>query len=117
MAGGDAKPPALAHRKMDDAAVPAQHSPVEIDDIAGLGGAGFKPLDDVRVAARRHETDDLAVVLVGDRKAETAGKLPRLPLCLVAPRKPPHLELLARCGKPATALVALFLAGALGRAA
>ena len=102
---------------MDDAAVPAQHSPVEIDDIAGLGGAGFEPLDDVRVAARRHETDVLAVVLVGDRKAETAGKLPRLPLCLVAQRKPQHLELLARGGKQEIALVALFLAGAIERAA
>src|SRR5438034_736084 len=74
MTGSDAKPPALAHRKMDDAAVPAQHSPIEIDDIAGLGGAGFEPLDDIRVAARRHETDVLAVVLVGDCKAETAAK-------------------------------------------
>src|SRR5437763_12951783 len=98
MTGGDAKPPALAHRKMDDAAVPAQHSPVEIDNIAGLGGAGLEPLDDVRVAAPRHEKDVLAVVLDSDRKAETAGKLPRLPLCLDAHRKPQHLELLPPCG-------------------
>src|SRR5262249_29689926 len=57
MAGGDAEPAALADGEMDDAGMPAQQTAVEIDDVAGYGGAGLEPLDHLGVAARRHEAD------------------------------------------------------------
>ena len=60
----------LADGEMDDAGVAPEHAAVEIDDLARLRGARLQPLDDVGVAAGRHEADVLAVVLVGDRKAE-----------------------------------------------
>src|SRR5262249_49670507 len=113
MAGGDAEPAALADGEMDDAGMPAQQTAVEIDDVAGYGGAGLEPLDHLGVAARRHEADVLAVMLVGNREAEAAGKLARLHLGLVTQRKAQQVELLARGGKEKIALVALFLAGAI----
>ena len=70
IAGGDAEAAPLADGEMDDAVVAAEHPAVEIDDVAGLGRARPQPLDDVGVAAGRHEADVLAVVLVGDRKPE-----------------------------------------------
>src|SRR5262249_58248312 len=86
MAGGEAQPPPLADGEMDDAGMSAQHAAVEIDDVARLGRARLEPLDHLRIAARRHEADVLAVVLVGDREVEPARKLPRLGLGLVAER-------------------------------
>src|SRR5262249_30453606 len=117
VAGGDAEPAALADGEMDDAGMPAQHAAVEIDDLARLGRARLEPLDHLGVAARRHEADVLAVVLVGDREAVPARKLPRLGLGLVAEREAQHLELLARGGKEEIALIALLLARAIERAA
>ncbi len=91
--------------------------PVEIDDVAGLGGARLEPLDHLGVAAGRHEADVLAVVLVGDRQLEPARQLAGLGLGLVAERKAQELELLGRGGEQKVALVALLLAGAIERAA
>src|SRR5260221_8756718 len=102
---------------MDDAGMSAQHAAVKIDDVARLGRARLEPLDHLGVAARRHEADVLAVVLVGDREAEPARKLPRLGLGLVAKREAQRLELLARGGKEEIALIALLLARAIERAA
>src|SRR5262249_11682574 len=79
--------------------------------------ARLEPLDHLGVAARRHKADVLAVVLVGDREAEAARQLARLGLGLVAEREAQRLELLARGGKEEIALIALFLARAIERAA
>src|SRR6516164_333349 len=117
MAGGDAESPPLADGEMDDAGMSAQHAAVEIDDLARLGCAGLEPLDHLGVAARRHEADVLAVVLVGNREAEPARQLARLGLGLVAEREAERLELLARGGKEEIALIALLLARAIERAA
>ena len=102
---------------MDDAVVAAEHAAVEIDDVAGLGGARPQPLDHLGVAPGRHEADVLAVVLVGDRKIEAARQLARLGLGAVAERKAQRIELLARGGEQEIALVALGFAGAVERAA
>src|SRR6266508_6979359 len=117
MAGSDAEPPPLADGEMDDARMTAEHPALEIDDVAGLGGPGLEPLDHLGVAARRYEADVLAVVLVGDRKSKPAGKFARPRLGLVAERKAQHPELLARGRKQKIALVALFVARAVERAA
>src|SRR5262249_5395257 len=117
MAGSDAEPSPLAHGEMDDAGMSAQHAAVEMDDVARLGRAGLEPLDHLGVAARRHEADVLAVVLVGDREAEPARQLARLRLGLVAEREAQHLELIARGGKEEIALIALLLARTIERAA
>ena len=45
MPGGDAETAPLPDREMDDAVVAADHAAVEIDDVAGLGGARPQPLD------------------------------------------------------------------------
>ena len=95
----------------------AEHPAVKINDLAGLGSAGLEPLDHLCVAPRGYEADVLAVVLIGDRQSEPAGKLPRLRLGLVAERKAQHPELLARGRKQKIALVALFVARAVERAA
>src|SRR5262249_34891100 len=117
MAGGDAEPAALADGEVDDAGMSAQQAAVKIDDVARLGRAGLEPLDHLGVAARRHEADVLAIVLVGDREAEPTRQLARLRLGLVAEREAQHLELLARGGKEKIALIALLLARAIERAA
>src|SRR5476649_2246504 len=90
----------------------AQYLAVEIDDIAGFRRARLEPLDDVDVVPGRHEADVLAVMLVGDRQPELAGKLARLGLGALAEGKAEHVELLARGAEQEIALVALFLARA-----
>src|SRR5262249_58354995 len=117
MAASDADPAPLAGGEMDAAGISAEPAAVEIDDVARLGCAGLEPLDRLGVAARWHKADVLAVVLVGDREAEAARQLARLGLGLVAEREAQRLELLARGGKEEIALIALFLARAIERAA
>src|SRR5262245_19552446 len=117
MTGCDAKPAALAHGEVNDAGVAAEYPDFKIDDIAGLGSAGLETLYHLCVAAGWHEADVLAVVLVGDRKAEAARQLPSLRLGLVAEGEAQHLKLLARGGKQEIALIALFLTGPVKRAA
>ena len=116
-AGRHAQAAALADGEMDDAGMRAQHVAVEIDDLAGFRRARLQPLDHVRVVAGRHEADVLAVVLVGDREAELARQFARLGLAAFAERKAQHLELLARGAEQEIALVALFFARAIQRAA
>ena len=65
----------------------------------------------------RHEADVLAVLLVGDRKAEAARQLARLRLGAIAEREAQQVELRARGGEQEIALVALGLARAIERAA
>src|SRR5262245_24934194 len=98
---------------MDDAVMPAEHPAREIDDVAGLGRAWPQPLDHLSIAAGRHKADVLAVVLVGDRKAEAARELARLSLGAFAQWKTQHIELLARGREQEVALVAFGVARAI----
>src|SRR4249919_122394 len=117
MARRDAEPAPLADREMDDAGMRAENAAVEIDDVAGLGRARLEALDHLGVAARRHEADVLAVVLVGHRQRKLTRELARLRLGPVAERKAQQVELLASGGEQEIALVALLFAGAVERAA
>ena len=87
LAGGDAEAAALADGVMQDAVVAAEHAAVDMDDVAGLGGAGHQPLDHRAVVARRHEADVLAVGLFGDAEAELAGERAHLRLLQRAERE------------------------------
>ena len=117
LAGGDAEPAALADGEIDDAGMAAEHPAVEIDDLARLGRARHQALDQVGIAPGRHETDVLAVGLVGDRQREAAGELAGLRLGEVAERKAQEIDLLAGGGEQEIALVAVLVAGAVERAA
>ena len=89
---------------------------VDVDDVAGLDGVGPQPADDVGIAPGRHETDVLAVLLVGDLEAEAPRQFARLRLGHVAERKAQIVELLARGGEQEIALVAIGVGGANQRA-
>src|SRR5262245_65480180 len=54
-----ANPAPLTDRIVDDAVMPAEHVPVNMDDVARLRGARAQALDDLRVAPRRDEADGL----------------------------------------------------------
>ena len=62
----------------------------------GVGSAGPQPLDHLGIMAGRHEADVLAVMLVGDRKAEATRQLARFRLGAVAERKAQHDRAAAR---------------------
>ena len=113
---GDAEAAALADGEMDDAVMAAEHTAVEIDDVAGLGGAGPQPLDHFGVAAGRHEADVLAVLLVGDLEAKAPRQFARLRLAHLAEREAQIIELLARGREQEIALVAIGVGGANQRA-
>src|ERR1700736_3333917 len=102
---------------MDDAVVPAEHAPLDIDDVSGLGGAGPQALDHLGIASRGNEADVLAVLLVGDREIETTGQIAGLGLAALTQRKPQRSELLGRGRKQEIALIALAVAGAIEPAA
>src|SRR5687768_14368959 len=81
-------------------------------DLAGLRRSGLEPLDDVAVAALRHEADVLAVRLVGHFQAELESDLPHFALGLVAQGKAQHGELRGSGRKQKIALVARKIDGA-----
>src|SRR5713226_4433600 len=95
---------------MNDAVVPAEHVPLGIDDVSGLGRTGPQALDHLGIASGGNEADVLAVLLVGDREVETAGQIAGLRLAALAERKPQRIELLGRGRKQEIALVALAVA-------
>src|SRR3546814_8335571 len=78
---------ALADRVMEDAVMPAEHAPVDMDDLAAKRRVRLHLVDDVRIAALRHEADVLAVGLLGHHKAHILGKRPHLPLRHAAERE------------------------------
>ena len=88
-------------------AMTAEHAAIDMDDLARLARPRLQPLDDVGVAPGGHEADVLAVVLVGDREPERAGRLPRLGLGHAAEREAEELELLRGRGEQEVALVAV----------
>src|SRR5579862_7380682 len=116
-AGREAETAALADGEMDDAVMMAQHPAVEVDDFARRRGARAQSLDDVRIMPARHEADVLAVLLVGDRKAEPARQFAGIRFAAIAERETQQIELPARGGEQEIALIALGFAGAIKRAA
>jgi hypothetical protein len=113
--GRDAEAAPLPDRKVDDAVMPAQHPPIEVDDLAGRGGSWPQPLDHVGIVPARHEADVLAVMLVGHRQSIMPGELAGLRLGAVAERKAQQSELGGRDREQEIALVALRLARAIER--
>src|SRR6476620_4580143 len=70
----DADAATLADRVVDDAAMAAEHTAIDVDDVACLCGAGPEALDDVGIAASRHEADVLAVGLLRRHQPELTGE-------------------------------------------
>src|SRR5215472_4527026 len=115
--GGDAKPPPLTDSEVNNAVMAAEHAAIQIDDLAGSGGARTQPFDHIGITAVWHETDVLAVLFVGDREAEAAGQIAGLRFRAIAQWKTQQIELRARRREQEIALIALGLAGAVERAA
>src|SRR5580704_5362285 len=102
---------------MDDAVMMAEHASVQVDDLARPGGAGPQSLDDLCVMPCRHETDVLAVLLVGDGKPEAARQFAGFRLGTIAEREAQEIKLRLCRGKQKIALVASAFARAIKRAA
>src|SRR5690242_11972143 len=113
--GSDTKPAPLANGEMDDAVMAAEHTTLQIDDLAGPGSAGTQPFDDIGIAAVGHKTDVLAVLLVSDAKPEPARQFARLRLGAIAQGEAQQIELLACRREQEIALIALGLSGAVKR--
>ena len=97
---------ALADGEMDDAAMLAEHAPVERDDLAALGGFGPDLLDDPGIVAVGYEADVLAVGLGRDREAHFGGELAHARLGQAAQGKAQVIELVVGRGEEEIALVA-----------
>ena len=108
---GKPKALALADGEMDHAIMAGQNFALLIDDVAGLHGAGIELLDNARVIAVRHETDVLAVRLVGNNQPEFNSDLAHIALGHAAQRKAHEIQLLARGAKKKVALVARRIGG------
>src|SRR5262245_44822483 len=115
--GGDSETATLPDGEMNNAGMAAKHLAVEIHDVSGLGSARPEPLDHIGVVTRRHKTDVLTVVLVGNRKAETASELACFHLGALAERKAKDIELLPGRAEKEIALIALLLPRAIKGAA
>src|SRR5215470_6733776 len=115
--GGNAKPAALTDGKMNNALMAAEYAALEIDDLAGPGGARTQPFDHIGIAAVGHKTDVLAVLFVGDGEPEPASQFARLCFGTIAQREAQQIELCARRREQEIALVALGFTGAVERAA
>ena len=83
----------------------------------GAAAPGLQPLDHVGVAPGGHEADVLAVLLVGDRKAELVRELAHARLRQAAEREAQQVELRARGGEQEIALVAVGIMRAIERVA
>ncbi|MCL6498540.1 MAG: UDP-3-O-(3-hydroxymyristoyl)glucosamine N-acyltransferase, partial [Firmicutes bacterium] len=70
IADGDVQASALADGVAGHALVLAQNAAVHVDDLAGQGALRADPVDHRGVLALGHETDVLAVGLVGDGQAQ-----------------------------------------------
>src|ERR1700691_1760711 len=107
----------LSDGEMNDAVMPANDAPIEIDDFTRRGGSRPKPLDHISIVSTRHKADVLAVLFIGDRQAEAPRQLPRLCLGLLAKREAQQIELSPRGRRQKIALIALGLARAIKRTA
>src|SRR3990170_2513195 len=90
----------------------AEHAAIDMDDVAGLRGAGTQALDDLRVTPGGYETDVLAVGLFRHFEPEVSCQLARLALVKPPEREAKEGKLLARGGEQKIALVALLVGGA-----
>src|SRR5579872_3541733 len=116
-ARGDADAAPLADRIVDDSLMMADDAPVDVDDLAGSRRIRLQSGDHVGIAPGRNEADVLAVMLVGNRKAERTRRLARLCLGHAAQGKAQERELLRRGGKEEIALVAIEIDGTVEGAA
>ena len=80
---------------------------LKVDDFTRFDRIWAQPADHISVAAGRHKTDVLAVLLVGDGQAEAQRQFARLRFCHVAQREAEILELLTRGREQEIALVAI----------
>src|SRR5690606_17020015 len=78
---------ALPHGEAGNPFVPAEYTPVDVDDLAGLHRLRPQPVQEGNVSARRHEADVLAVRLRGHFEAETFGQCARFALLQIAQRE------------------------------
>src|SRR5262252_2897413 len=115
--GRDTKPAPLADSETNNAVMAAEHAALEIDNLAGPGGARTQPFDHIGIAAVWHKTDVLAVLFVGNGEPEPASQFARLCLGPIAQREAQQIELCARRREQEIALVALGFTGAIERAA
>ncbi len=107
LAGRDADAAALADRVAQDAVVPAEHPPVDMDDLARRGRSRLQLGDDVGIFALRDEADVLAVLLGGDGEAHGLGCLAHLRLGKPAQREAQEVDLRLGGGEEEIALVAV----------
>ncbi|AFL53699.1 hypothetical protein USDA257_c51740 [Sinorhizobium fredii USDA 257] len=85
----------------------AEHTAVEMDDLAGERRIRLQLRDDVAVLALRHETNILAIGLLGNDKTHLLGERARLRLGEAAERKAQVVDLLLGGREEEIALVAL----------
>src|SRR4029077_11932374 len=108
----NADPTPLADRVIDDAVMTTKHPAIGMDDIAGLRRTRAQPLDDLRVAASRHEADVLAIRFLRRHQPKFARDISRLLFGQIAKREAQEVELLEWRGEQEIALVALLVLGA-----
>ena len=87
----------------------AEHPPVQMHDVARLGGFRPQPLHHRRIFPVRHEADVLAVRLGRHLQPQPLGNRPRLVLRQAAKGKAQELKLLRRGGEHEVALVAAVI--------
>lgn len=104
--------PALADGEIEDAAVPAEHAAIDMDDVASLGSVRPQALHDVGIAACGNKADILAVGLFCNRQSKLTGESTNVGLLQMTQGEPQEAELLAGRGKEKVALVALGIGGA-----
>ena len=75
---GEAEAAALPHSVVNDATMTSEQAPIDVDNLAGFGGAGLDLLNDGCVSAFRNEADILAVGLGCHGKLEPFGNSPGL---------------------------------------
>ena len=92
------QPPPLADRELVIGLVRADDGALGIDDVARFHCVRLQLLDDVGIAAGRHEADVLAVLLVGDREPELPRQLAGLRLAHVAEREAEIVQLVLSGG-------------------
>ena len=96
----------------------AEHAAVEVNDIARQRRVRLELVDDIGIFALRHETDVLAVGLLGNDKAHVFGKRPLVSAFgQIAERETQIIDLLLRRGKQEIALIAISIRRAKQRAA
>ena len=96
---------ALADRIMDNAFMAPEHTAIDMDDIAGVGGFRLQLGNNIGIFALRHKADVLAVLLIGNGQAEFLGNGAGFRLGQAAEREAQIIDLFLRGGEKEVALV------------